>query len=143
MLWQAESGFGFRLAGGYLYPLVADGPSLTGFDDDPTVEALNFRSDTAPPRMTSLLAFAGSHGIDRFVAVDGAGYPSAAADCGRSARCSGSAACSSPRACGSAPLTSRDLDRYVGRPHGAGRDDHLLPRRELLRSFPPASTRPA
>ena len=25
MLWQAESGFGFRLAGGYLYPLVSTG----------------------------------------------------------------------------------------------------------------------
>ena len=24
MLWQAESGFGFRLAGGYLYPLVLE-----------------------------------------------------------------------------------------------------------------------
>ena len=117
-----------------------DGPSLTSFDDDPTVEALNFRSDTARPRMTSLLALAGSHGIDRFVAVDGAGYPSE-----RQLRALGpvqriGGVLVAP-ACGSAPLTSRDLDRYV-EVAGAGRRSPTASTGTSTR-FLPASTRPA
>ena len=112
MLWQAESGFGFRLAGGYLYPLVLNGPSLTRFDDDPAIRVLNFRSDVSVPTMDNLLAFAGAHDVDRFVSVAGTGYPSAEQmrRFGSVQRIGGVLVAP---ACGSLPLTTRDLGRFV------------------------------
>lgn len=76
MLWQAESSFWFRLAEGYMYPLVHDGPRLTRFDEDLTVRSLNFEAHRERPTMNRLLAFAATHGVDRLIVVEGADYPS-------------------------------------------------------------------
>lgn len=77
MLWQAESGFRFRLAEGYMYPHVHDGPALTEFDEDPVVRSLDFEAHRERPTMNMLLAFAARHGVDRVVVVEGTDYPSA------------------------------------------------------------------
>ena len=107
MLWQAESGFRFRLAGGFLYPLGIYGPALTRFDEDPVIRTLNF-SDTTRPRMTSLLAFAARHDVDRFVAAADADYPTTAQmrRLGPVERIHGVLVAP---ACGTPPLTARDL----------------------------------
>ena len=70
MLAQAESGFRFRIAGGYLLPPDRTAPPESTFDDDPTVYALRFDPDEQPT-MARLLGFAGTHGVGRFL-VDGA-----------------------------------------------------------------------
>jgi hypothetical protein len=77
MLWQAETGFRFRLAGGYLYPTGIRGPVLTKFDEDPTVMTLRFRTDVSLPTMDNLLGFAGRKGVDRIVTAASSEYPSA------------------------------------------------------------------
>ena len=77
LLWQAESGFWFRVAGDGLQPVPANGKPLTSFDADPIVAELNF-SDTGRPTMSRLLAFAATHHVDRVVSVAGGGYPSRA-----------------------------------------------------------------
>ncbi len=112
MIWQAESGFRFRLAGGYLRPLVFGAKSVSSFDDDPTVYALNFLSGEARPTMAALLSFASTHGVGRFVTVAGADYPSKAqlAKLGSVERVGGVLVAP---ACGSPPLTTRDLSAYV------------------------------
>jgi len=75
MLWQAEADFRFRLAEGYVAPVVSGATSPSSFDADPTVQAIYFLSDQGHPTTTALLAFAGRHGIGRFVSVVGDGYP--------------------------------------------------------------------
>jgi hypothetical protein len=77
MLWQAEAGIRFRLAEGYLWPLVFGTKSPSRFDDDPTVYALNFISYDSLPTMEALLVFAATHDVGRIVSVVGSGYPTA------------------------------------------------------------------
>jgi hypothetical protein len=112
MLAQAEHGFRFRLAGGYLTPVARGANPVTGFERDPTVQYLEFSSDQAVPSTTRLLAFAGTHGVARIVADPAAPWPRA-----RQLRAAGPVAFSGgllvAPACGAAPLTSRDLTRQV------------------------------
>jgi hypothetical protein len=77
MLWQAEAGYRFRLAEGYMYPLNPKAKPVSRFDDDPTVKYLDFYGDRGLPTMELLLAFAATHGVDRVVSVPSYGYPSA------------------------------------------------------------------
>ena len=77
MLWQAEAGIRFRLAEGYLWPLVFGAKPPSTFDADPTVYALDFIAYESLPTMDALLAFAATHDVARFVSVVGSGYPSA------------------------------------------------------------------
>jgi hypothetical protein len=78
MLAQAESGFRFRIAGGYLLPSDRTAVSESTFDRDPTVYALRFESGEELPTMPRLLGFAGTHGVDRFLVDPTGGYPTAA-----------------------------------------------------------------
>jgi hypothetical protein len=75
---QAESGFRFRVAGGYLTPLVFGKKSVVGFNNDPTVVELNYFSDRGQPTAESLRAFAVRHRVDRFVTLSNQSYPSRA-----------------------------------------------------------------
>jgi hypothetical protein len=75
-LWQAEAGIPFQLAEGYLSPVVFGARPLESFDADPVVFVLDFRGYEARPTMSSLLAFAAVHHVDRVVSVVGDGYPS-------------------------------------------------------------------
>ena len=62
MLWQAESGFWFRMAEGYLRPKPPP-PFLA----DPTVTMLTFTTDN--PKPPQILAFARHKHVDRIVSV--------------------------------------------------------------------------
>jgi hypothetical protein len=75
-LWQANAGIPFNLAEGYLSPVVFGAQPLESFDNDPVAFVLNFRTYEALPTMTSLLAFAAVHGVDRVVSVVSDSYPS-------------------------------------------------------------------
>ena len=57
-VWQAESGFRFKLAEGYMSPRVFGAPPLTAFQRDPVDDALNW-SELGRPTMDALLAFPG------------------------------------------------------------------------------------
>lgn len=74
LLWQAESGFWFRMAEGNMGRSSAYPPD---FVSDPTVGKLTFQfiDPTVRPTMGELLRFAGSHGVDRFVSVVVHAYP--------------------------------------------------------------------
>ena len=107
MLWQAESGFRFKLAEGYMSPIVYGAPPISSFQRDPTVFALTFVPDGLPT-MNSLLAFAGRHEVGRFVSVISHGYPSAQQmrRFGPVERIGGVLVAP---ACGQPPLTTRNL----------------------------------
>jgi hypothetical protein len=108
MLWQAEAGFRFDLAGGYLFTAVYGAPPLTAFERDQTYTDLTFHGDIGLPTMEDLLGFAGRHRIARFVSVAGEGYPTARQlrSLGPVERIGGVLVAP---ACGSPPLTSRNL----------------------------------
>ena len=112
MLWQAESGFRFRLAGGYLYPLVVEravADRLRRRPGRPRAQLPQRRraaDDEEPARLRA------THDVDRFVVAADAGYPSAKQlrAIGPVQRIGGVLVAP---ACGSAPLTTRDLGQYV------------------------------
>ena len=62
MLWQAESGFWFRMAEGYLRPKPPP-----AFLADPTVTELTFTTDN--PKPPQILAFARNKQVDRILSV--------------------------------------------------------------------------
>jgi hypothetical protein len=72
---QAEGGFRFRVAGGYLTPPVFGQRSVVSFNQDPTVVLLNFYADRGQPSTAALLAFAARHGVEHFVALAGSDDP--------------------------------------------------------------------
>jgi hypothetical protein len=74
LLWQAESGFWFRMAEGNMGRSSAYPPD---FVRDPTVGKLTFQfiDPTIRPTMAELLRFADSHGVDRIVSVVVHAYP--------------------------------------------------------------------
>jgi hypothetical protein len=111
MLWQAETGFRFRLAEDGLQPLPKQGKPLNSFDRDPIVYVLNY-ADYARPTMDRLLAFAAIHHADRFLSVPSWGYPSRTQmqRLGPTQLVGGVLV--SP-ACGQPSLQKRDLTRYV------------------------------
>jgi Predicted membrane protein (DUF2079) len=77
MRWQADSGFRFRLAAGYLYLYGPGDRPLSAFDDDPIVSYLHYWPDRGRPTMNTLLAFMANHGVSRVVTVEPADYPTA------------------------------------------------------------------
>jgi hypothetical protein len=77
MRWQADSGFRFRLAGGYLYLYGPHDRPVSAFDDDPIVGYLHYYADRGRPTMNTLRAFVATHGVSRVVTVEPADYPSA------------------------------------------------------------------
>jgi hypothetical protein len=72
---QAETGFSFAVAGGYLTPTPAGVRSIVSFNNDPTVGLLEYWSDRGVPSIDALRAFAARHGVDRVVSIAGDGYP--------------------------------------------------------------------
>ena len=111
VLWQAESGFRFRLAANGLQPYPREGKPPNSFDADPVVYALSW-IDYARPTMSTLLAFAAIHHVDRIVALPGSGYPSRAQlrSFGSVERVGGVLVAP---ACGRPGLGGHDLARYV------------------------------
>jgi hypothetical protein len=109
LLWQAETGFRFRLATDGLQPFPKYTP-LNPFDADPIV--FNIIYGNTKPDPPTLLAFAGKHGVARFITVPPTDYPSPA-DLGKlgPTRMTGGAFVT-PR-CDRPALTSRDLAGYV------------------------------
>jgi hypothetical protein len=109
LLWQAESGFRFRLASDGLQPFPRYAP-LNAFDADPIVFNLVFGS--TKPGAATLLAFAGKHDVARVLDIPGGGYPAPAElfAMGPTARSGGVLV--TPR-CGAPPLTSRNLTGFV------------------------------
>ena len=76
MLWQAESGFRFNLAEGYMSPIVFGAPPISKFQSDPTVSELTF--STGPLADDGHAArVRGRHRVGRFISVVSHGYPSA------------------------------------------------------------------
>jgi hypothetical protein len=112
MLAQAETGFSFRLAQGYLTPNVFGEKPLESFDENPTVDTLDFLGYKALPTMTSLLGFAVTHGVARIVSVVGDGYPSAS-QMRRFGRVQEIGGVYVSPACGQPALTSRALTPAV------------------------------
>ena len=78
LLWQAEAGFWFRIAGGGLTPSPQDSSSkpLMSFDAEPFVREAD--ANYARPTMDRVLAFAAYHGAVRILTDPRYGYPSAA-----------------------------------------------------------------
>jgi hypothetical protein len=72
---QTETGFRFRIAGGYLSPIIFGAPSVVSFNRDPTVYIIDFFGDRGIPSADGLRAFAARHRVDRFVVVPGAPFP--------------------------------------------------------------------
>ena len=72
MLWQAETGFRFRMAGGYLRYTPPK-----AYLADPTVFKLTYEytNDPKRPTMTELLGFARRHRVGRILSVEIHAYP--------------------------------------------------------------------
>ncbi len=111
LLWQAETGFWFRLAADGLQPVTKHGERLTSFERDQVVFDLDF-AEIGRPTADRLLAFAADHGVDRIVTVAGAGYPSRA-QLRRFGPTQAIGGVLVSPACGDPPLTDRDLSRFV------------------------------
>lgn len=111
MLWQAETGFWFRLASNGLQPAPKYGKQLTSFDADPVVRNLNY-VENGRPTMDSLLAFAANHRVDRILSVPSYGYPSRAQMQRFGQKRLVGGVIVSP-ACGQPPLTKRNLTAFV------------------------------
>ncbi len=73
---QAGTGFRFRVAGGYLTPLVFGAHSIISLDNDPTLVDLNYYSDRGQPTVDALRAYAARNKVDRFVTLTNQAYPS-------------------------------------------------------------------
>ncbi len=112
MLWQATSNFRFRLAGGYLYPVIRGAPEISSFDSDPDARVLNFYNDRYAPGAKRLLAFAARHRVDRFVLAADYPYPGTAIMRAVAPIQATGGLLIAP-ACGSPPLTRRDLRAYT------------------------------
>jgi hypothetical protein len=108
LLWQAETGFPFRLA---VDGLGTGTAAWTTFDSDWVVKHLS-NTDVSRPNMDSLLAFAAIHHVDRILSVVGDGYPTAVQmrTFGPTERIGGMLV--SP-ACGQPSLATRDLSAVV------------------------------
>ncbi len=74
---QAETGFSFAVAGGYLNFYFIHHDPIVSFNNDPTVAELHFYGDRGLPTVNALLAFATRNKVDRFVSFVGDGYPTA------------------------------------------------------------------
>jgi len=110
LLYQAETNFWFRMASDNLGPnATADRPAWSRFDGDWVVSQLN---NSNRPTMASLLAFAATHHVDRFITLRDAGYPDAAELKTIGPTQSLGGVLVTP-ACGQPPLTTRDLKTYV------------------------------
>lgn len=111
LLWQAEAGFSFRMAGD---GLQAPDQALNAFDAERVVYELNYLADVGRPTMDRLLAFAANHHVDRFLSVPSGGYPNRAQmrRFGPTQLIGGMLVAP---ACGQPSLTTRDLTSYVER----------------------------
>jgi hypothetical protein len=111
---QTETGFRFRIAGGYLSPIIFGVPSVVSFNRDPTAYLINFFADRGIPSADGLRAFAARRRIDRFVTVPGAAFPTSKEmkTFGPVQRIGG---VDVAPACGTPPLTSRPLSASVRR----------------------------
>jgi hypothetical protein len=76
MLWQAESGFWFKMDDGNLGPTVVE----QGFIADPTIDALlpGYDVPSRQPSMAELLGLARRRHVDRIVSALSATYPTRA-----------------------------------------------------------------
>jgi hypothetical protein len=111
MLWQAETGFWFRLASDGLQPFPKYGKPLSSFDADRIVWELQF-VDFARPTIDRLLAFAATHRVDRVLSLPKDGYPNRAQmhSFGPTQLTGGLFVAP---ACGQPSLTKRNLASYV------------------------------
>jgi hypothetical protein len=75
MLWQAESGYRFTLAEGYLHAAGAHAPILSSFERDPVAHDL---ASGRHPTMRALRAFAARKGVTHVIVTPDADYPSEA-----------------------------------------------------------------
>lgn len=105
LIWQAETGFNFNLAQG--------GLQLPGnhYADDPVLSNLDSQTPNKPT-IDRLLAFAGSHHVDRIVSIEASGYP-ARTQMTRFGRVNQVGGVLVAPGCGNPPLTTRDLSRFV------------------------------
>jgi hypothetical protein len=107
-VYQAQAGYRFHLAGGYLSSLVFGLKPIVSFNADPTVVLLDFYGDRGQPSMDAIWAFAKRHDVDRIVALPGVGYPTR-----RQLEAFGPVQSLGgvyvAPACGTAPLTARSL----------------------------------
>ncbi len=113
LVWQAEEGFSFNLAANGIQPFAQFARPLNRFDDDPIVWDLQF-VNWAHPTMGRLLAFAGTHRVDRIVSVAPFLYPTKWQMRTFGAPQTVADASVSP-GCGQPSLTTRDLSSYVDR----------------------------
>ena len=111
MLWQAETGFAFRLAANGLQPFPKYGTPLSAFDSDRIVWELSF-ADYGRPTIDRLLAFVAIHHVDRVISLANSDYPNRAqmARFGPVELIGGVLVAP---ACGHASLRHRNLTRYV------------------------------
>ena len=112
MLWQADSDFWFRMAGGSIGPGLQGIAPLESDQSEPVAWELNYLYDVGRPTMARLLAYAALHHVGRVLSLEAAGYPSAAQmrRFGPVQRLGGMLVAP---ACGRPPLTARDLTPYV------------------------------
>ncbi|HWE82927.1 MAG TPA: hypothetical protein VG265_14845, partial [Gaiellaceae bacterium] len=110
LVWQAESGFWFKLADDGVQPIPEVGRPISSFDQDEIVSDLH--SGQGTPTMDRLLAFSALHDVGRVVAPAAVGYPTRS----QSSRLGGAqvtgGALVAP-GCATKPLTTRNLTRYV------------------------------
>ncbi|MBV8396751.1 MAG: hypothetical protein JO064_10905 [Actinobacteria bacterium] len=110
LLYQAESHFWFRMASDWLQPLPTPGKKAwASFDDDWVVRQLNGSGEPTP---ATLLAFAGIHGIGRYLSLARSEYPDARVLRGVARARAVGGVLVSP-ACGQPPLQKRNLAPYV------------------------------
>ena len=110
LLWQAEAGFSFRMAGD---GLQAPDQALNAFDAERIVYELNYVY-SARPTIDRLLAFAATHHVDRVLSAPSGGYPNSSQmrRFGPTQLIGGMFV--SP-ACGQPSLATRDLTSYVAK----------------------------
>ena len=113
LVWQARTGFRFRLAQNGLQPVASHGRPLNRFDADPLVRDLTF-AGALRPSMDRLLAFASVHGVDRVVAPEGAAFPTVEEMQRFGPVEIVDGVMVAPR-CGAPSLRHRNLSRYVAR----------------------------
>jgi hypothetical protein len=121
MVWQAETDFWFRLASDGLQAPTRYAKPLNSFDADPIVHDINF-ANLGRPTMDTLLAFAATHHVDRFLSTPGDGYPSRAQmrRFGPVERIGGMLIAPG---CGEPSLRTRDLATYVVKYQQAARSN--------------------
>lgn len=75
LLWQAESGFWFNLAGDGLEPFPEHGTPPNPFDASRFVWEVVFDGGTGRPTMDRVLSFAATHRVGRVLSLATGGYP--------------------------------------------------------------------